>query len=357
MKKLIIAALVLICASAAQGQGIKFRNYTLPEALAQAAKTGKPVMVDCYTGWCVPCKNMEQNVFPVKEVGDYFNRNFVCIKMDMEKGEGPEVRGKYGISFFPTFMLLNADGELINLMIGFAKPEDFIANTRKAMLSENSLILKKDNYTKSPSLATVLPLIEHLQSLSLDISDVVRGFHAAAPAAEKYDPRFLAKMGGLIDRLDDPILQDICINKAVASHYAGESAVNNFIGERLAAFLAGIAMGTARNTYAEDVVTRAIGMLNMLPYPVYSHQAHIGKIADMALRNDWDAMLDYYDAVVSELVPHSRSRFDLAGILFMNISKTGMPEQKERMKAYFEKIAQQIEELARQYRNAAEAAG
>ena len=34
---------------------------------------------------------MMKNIFPLKEVGNYLNSKFVCIKIDAEKGEGPEL--------------------------------------------------------------------------------------------------------------------------------------------------------------------------------------------------------------------------------------------------------------------------
>ena len=70
------------------------------------------VFVDCYTTWCGPCKYMTSNVFPQETVGDYFNPNFICLKIDMEKGEGPELVKRYGIRAFPTFLILRPDGSV-----------------------------------------------------------------------------------------------------------------------------------------------------------------------------------------------------------------------------------------------------
>ena len=71
------------------------------------------VLVDCYTSWCGPCKIMASKILPQKEVGDFLNERFVCVKYDMEKGEGPEIAKKYGVEAYPTFLLLRADGTLL----------------------------------------------------------------------------------------------------------------------------------------------------------------------------------------------------------------------------------------------------
>lgn len=48
-------------------------------------------------------------VFKDSLVADYFNRHFVNLKMDMEKGEGVELRKKYGYThILPFFSLIQA---------------------------------------------------------------------------------------------------------------------------------------------------------------------------------------------------------------------------------------------------------
>lgn len=96
----------------------EFRDISLKEALLKAKSENKNVFVDCYTSWCGPCKMMGEKVLPLKEVGDYMNERFVCVKIDMEKGEGPEIAKKYNVTAFPTFLILKADGGLMHRVVG-----------------------------------------------------------------------------------------------------------------------------------------------------------------------------------------------------------------------------------------------
>ena len=71
----------------AQADGIAFRVLSFSEALKRAEVEDKLLFVDCFTTWCGPCKRLSKVVFKDSLVADYFNRHFVNLKMDMEKGD------------------------------------------------------------------------------------------------------------------------------------------------------------------------------------------------------------------------------------------------------------------------------
>ena len=79
----------------AQNRSIVFREGNWEKILKQAKKEKKLIFVDCYTSWCGPCKMLAKNVFTQDKVADFYNTEFVCVKMDMEKGEGPPKSMKY----------------------------------------------------------------------------------------------------------------------------------------------------------------------------------------------------------------------------------------------------------------------
>lgn len=109
----------LLCTDVMQAQGIEFvENIPVAEVLSKAQAEGKLVFVDCYTSWCGPCKKLASEVFPQKEVGDFFNPRFVSLKLDMEKGEGPAMARKWDISAYPTLTFLDAKGEVLFQTVG-----------------------------------------------------------------------------------------------------------------------------------------------------------------------------------------------------------------------------------------------
>ena len=106
--------------------GIKFETCTLSEALEKAAAEGKRVFVDCYTSWCVPCRKLSKEVFILPEVGGYFNHRFVSIKLDMEKGEGPDVAQRYDVNAYPTLLVLTPDGKVENKVLGYRSAKELL---------------------------------------------------------------------------------------------------------------------------------------------------------------------------------------------------------------------------------------
>lgn len=132
MKKIIFVLLTMFFASNVFSQGIEFEHGTFQDALDKAKAENKLVFMDCFTTWCGPCKKLSRDVFTQKEVGDFFNENFVNVKMDMEKGEGVGLAKKYGVRSFPTLLYLDGEGNVQHITIGASDATTLIGNAKIA---------------------------------------------------------------------------------------------------------------------------------------------------------------------------------------------------------------------------------
>ncbi len=133
MNKFVATALfVLSIPVFALAQGINFFHGTWSEAMAQAKTEQKLIFVDAYASWCGPCKRMAANVFPDPQVGDYFNANFVNLKIDMEKPENSEFAGKYPVSAYPTLLIIDGEGKIVHKHVGGLAADGLIAFGQKA---------------------------------------------------------------------------------------------------------------------------------------------------------------------------------------------------------------------------------
>jgi len=94
--------------------------------LAQAKKENKMVFVDAYFVGCHPCKQMDDEVFPLPEVVKLMNENFISTKIDFMKEDlGKTLQVKYAVTGFPTFLLLNSNGELVARFSGYKEADKF----------------------------------------------------------------------------------------------------------------------------------------------------------------------------------------------------------------------------------------
>ena len=140
MKKILFLLLTIFSLAQVQAQGITFFEGNWKAILEKAQTENKLVFIDCYTSWCVPCKKMAQTTFTDKKVGEFFNRHFVSVKMDMEKGEGTTVMNAYKVSAFPTYLFLNAKGEVIQIEGGFKEVDAFIKVAANAIEKKDQII-------------------------------------------------------------------------------------------------------------------------------------------------------------------------------------------------------------------------
>lgn len=116
-------------------QGIRFvHDAESWEAVLQLATARQqPVFVDVYTEWCGPCKWMDQYVFNQDEVGEYMNARFVNVKLDAEKGWGPEFTTRFGVASYPTYLYFDPSGDLLFSSGGSRPAADFLANGKHAL--------------------------------------------------------------------------------------------------------------------------------------------------------------------------------------------------------------------------------
>lgn len=132
MKKIILIAFFAILTVCGHTQGIEFYHGTFEEAKAKAKKENKKLFIDVYTSWCGPCRQMAQNVFPTKEIGDYFNANFVSMKLDAEKEASHDFFKVFQANGYPSFFWVDEEGLLMDMQTGSASVADFLEMAKEA---------------------------------------------------------------------------------------------------------------------------------------------------------------------------------------------------------------------------------
>jgi len=164
MKKMLIILFLSPLFLFAQEVGIHFEHNTDWQKVKEKAKAeDKFIFVDCYTTWCGPCIWMADNVFPQEEVGRFFNKNFVNLKiqMDVTPKDDEDVKAwydmakqftsEYQLRGFPTFLIFNADGELVHRVSGGLEADSFIEQVGKSLNPETQYVALLKAFEKNPN--------------------------------------------------------------------------------------------------------------------------------------------------------------------------------------------------------------
>ncbi len=157
MKKILLFVACIALSLSAFSQGIVFEtDHNFDNALAKAKKENKLIFLDGFASWCGPCKMMASKIFTQKVVGDYFNSNFINMKLDMEAPENLAIAKKYEVKAFPTLLFINGDGQVVHRGLGGMSPEELVELGKKAGDTENNtLSIEKKIEKGDRSYATV----------------------------------------------------------------------------------------------------------------------------------------------------------------------------------------------------------
>lgn len=125
--RLLVAAL-MCCALFGEDT---FSTLSVEQALAEAAKNHRIVLIDFYTTWCGPCKLLDSTTWKDEKVILLLKENTISLKVDAEKELA--LSKKYSITGYPTILLLKADGSVLDRMVGYQKPETFTLSFQSAL--------------------------------------------------------------------------------------------------------------------------------------------------------------------------------------------------------------------------------
>jgi thioredoxin-related protein len=115
------------------------RDTALSAALNQARSENKMVLLD-FTGsdWCGWCKKFDKDVLSTDKFAGYAKSKLVLVTLDFPshikqdaalKQANQELKKRFGVNGFPTFVLLNSADKELGRQVGYLKggPDAFIA--------------------------------------------------------------------------------------------------------------------------------------------------------------------------------------------------------------------------------------
>lgn len=135
---LLLTIIILLAGNSSSGEnallqskdGVQFSAISLGQAAAQSKRENKSVFLLVHASYCSSCRKMIRTVFPEKEIGDLFNKNFINAQVDIESEEGERVVKDFEIRGTPTLLFLTPDGKVISKTSGFYSKQELIALTK-----------------------------------------------------------------------------------------------------------------------------------------------------------------------------------------------------------------------------------
>lgn len=141
-----LVSLFSLAATAQTEQGMQFiQANSWEEVKAKAKAENKYIFLDGYTTWCGPCKMMAVRIFPLPEVGTFYNANFINVKVQLDTtsndseqvkkwyADGHFLMTEYKINAFPTYIFFSPDGEPVHRAVGASDAEGFISKGKDAL--------------------------------------------------------------------------------------------------------------------------------------------------------------------------------------------------------------------------------
>ncbi|MDB5141645.1 MAG: hypothetical protein JWQ66_358 [Mucilaginibacter sp.] len=139
LRALFIVVFISLCKQLqAQETGVNFETgLNWQQLLTKAKSQHKFIFVDCYASWCGPCKMMDQNTYPDKELGNAMNPMFISAKFQLDRTlhDDSEIKNSYAdarmldkayqVKAYPTFLFFDPDGKLVHRGQGFKEALEF----------------------------------------------------------------------------------------------------------------------------------------------------------------------------------------------------------------------------------------
>ncbi len=126
--RLVSFILVLVFSATVLPASAETHWYAYEEGMLEAGSTGKPAILDFFADWCPPCIAMEEGTYPDPAVVSEM-KDFIAIKVDTQKRI--DIESKYGITYYPTVIILDPKGKEVSRHIGYLGPLEMVNEIRQ----------------------------------------------------------------------------------------------------------------------------------------------------------------------------------------------------------------------------------
>lgn len=101
---------------------------------------------------------MSASIFPLQNVGDFMNDKFVSVKVQLDTTakdndavkswyqDGHDLAQKYNVRAYPTYLIFDADGNVVHRFVGSSPADEFLAAVKKSLNPETQYYTLLNQY-------------------------------------------------------------------------------------------------------------------------------------------------------------------------------------------------------------------
>jgi tetratricopeptide (TPR) repeat protein len=134
---------------------VKFSQINIDSAQSLANNENKKVLIDYFTDWCIPCKELNKYIFEDSTISEYINQHYICLRINAEKDYGSIIGKKLNLQkMYPTVILLASNGNEIDRIVGLIPVEGYFQKIKDYTEDINTFtqLLEKEKNDDSDSL-------------------------------------------------------------------------------------------------------------------------------------------------------------------------------------------------------------
>jgi len=103
------------------------KNIKADDFKKEVLESNKPVVVDFWAKWCMPCKKIEPII---ESLSEEFKDQIKFFRLDVD--ENPSVAAEYSVRGIPT-LFLSKNGEIVDRVIGVISKKELLKKIRKLL--------------------------------------------------------------------------------------------------------------------------------------------------------------------------------------------------------------------------------
>jgi len=109
-------------------------NKLPSEMIKEALKNKRPFVIDFYADWCPPCRAMA----PIMEkLEKKYKGKVEVIRVNVDLSQNRSIVIKYKVVSIPTFVFIDSEGKISNIVIGYREKEVMENEFRKLLQKQD----------------------------------------------------------------------------------------------------------------------------------------------------------------------------------------------------------------------------